>query len=66
MSGACKGDRKDKTRVRNKWGKELEMDQNQIHVAHNSLEEGSKREKLWAKAMGKIADPGDKFLSKIV
>ena len=47
-------------------GKELEMDQNQIHVSQNSLEEGSKREKPWAKAMGKIADPGDKFLSKIV
>ena len=45
MSGPCKGDRKDKTRVRNNWRKELEMDQNQIHVAQNSLEEGSKREK---------------------
>lgn len=57
MSGPCKGDRKDKTRVRNKQRKELEMDQNQIHVQNmvlnpwfksmvqNSLEEGSKREK---------------------
>ena len=42
------------------------MDQNQTHVAQNSLGEGSKREKPWAKATGKIADHGGKFLSMIV